>query len=47
MVIGTVDPFAKVKGKGIKKLLDAGCEVMVGILDDECRELNKRFFTFP
>ena len=46
VVIGTVDPFAKVKGKGIKKLLDAGCEVMVGILEDECRELNKRFFTF-
>ncbi|MFO8147793.1 MAG: bifunctional diaminohydroxyphosphoribosylaminopyrimidine deaminase/5-amino-6-(5-phosphoribosylamino)uracil reductase RibD [Bacteroidota bacterium] len=46
VVIGIVDPFAKVRGRGIKKLLDAGCEVSVGILEDECRELNKRFFTF-
>lgn len=46
VVIGTVDPFSKVAGKGIKKLLDAGCEVRVGILEEECRELNKRFFTF-
>ncbi|MDT0688296.1 bifunctional diaminohydroxyphosphoribosylaminopyrimidine deaminase/5-amino-6-(5-phosphoribosylamino)uracil reductase RibD [Salegentibacter sp. F188] len=46
VVIGTVDPFAKVAGKGIKKLLDAGCEVAVGILEKECQELNKRFFTF-
>lgn len=46
VVIGTVDPFSKVAGKGIKKLLDAGCEVRVGILEQQCRELNKRFFTF-
>lgn len=46
VVIGTVDPFAEVAGKGIKKLLDAGCEVIVGILESECRELNKRFFTY-
>lgn len=46
VVIGTVDPFAEVAGKGIKKLLDAGCEVRVGVLEKECRELNKRFFTF-
>ncbi|MDT0687276.1 bifunctional diaminohydroxyphosphoribosylaminopyrimidine deaminase/5-amino-6-(5-phosphoribosylamino)uracil reductase RibD [Autumnicola psychrophila] len=46
VVIGTVDPFAKVAGRGIKKLMDAGCEVAVGILEKECRELNKRFFTF-
>lgn len=46
VVIGTVDPFAEVAGKGIKKLLDAGCEVVVGILEKECRELNKRFFTY-
>jgi len=46
VVIGIVDPFIKVKGRGIKKLLDAGCEVNVGILEDQCRELNKRFFTF-
>lgn len=46
VIIGTVDPFSKVAGKGIKKLLDAGCEVRVGVLEKECRELNKRFFTF-
>lgn len=46
VVIGTVDPFSEVAGKGIKKLIDAGCEVIVGIREDACRELNKRFFTF-
>ncbi len=46
VVIGTIDPFAKVAGNGIKKLLDAGCEVIVGVLEKECQLLNKRFFTF-
>lgn len=46
VVIGTIDPFSKVAGKGIKKLQNAGCEVFVGILKNECLELNKRFFTF-
>lgn len=46
VVIGTIDPFAKVAGKGIEKLKKAGIKVAVGILEDECRELNKRFFTF-
>ena len=46
VVIGTVDPFAEVAGRGIKKLLDAGCEVLVGVLEKECQDLNKRFFTF-
>lgn len=46
VVIGTVDPFEKVAGKGIKKLLEAGCEVKVGFLETQCRILNKRFFTF-
>ncbi|CAN5153282.1 bifunctional diaminohydroxyphosphoribosylaminopyrimidine deaminase/5-amino-6-(5-phosphoribosylamino)uracil reductase RibD [soil metagenome] len=46
VVIGTIDPFAKVAGKGVKKLLDAGCEVIVGIEEAKCRDLNKRFFTF-
>lgn len=46
VVIGTVDPFAKVSGNGIKKLTEAGCTVTVGILEDECNALNKRFFTF-
>ena len=46
VVIGTVDPFAKVSGNGIKKLMEAGRNVTVGILEAECNELNKRFFTF-
>ncbi|MBP5630697.1 MAG: bifunctional diaminohydroxyphosphoribosylaminopyrimidine deaminase/5-amino-6-(5-phosphoribosylamino)uracil reductase RibD, partial [Bacteroidaceae bacterium] len=46
VVIGCTDPFAKVNGLGIKKLQDAGCEVEVGILEEACRELNRRFFTF-
>ena len=46
VVIGCGDPFAKVNGLGIKKLKDAGCEVVVGVLEAECRELNRRFFTF-
>lgn len=46
VIIGTVDPFAKVNGLGIRKLQDAGIEVISGVLEKECRELNKRFFTF-
>jgi diaminohydroxyphosphoribosylaminopyrimidine deaminase/5-amino-6-(5-phosphoribosylamino)uracil reductase len=46
VVIGTVDPFAKVCGRGIQKMRDAGIEVIVGILEKECQESNKRFFTF-
>ena len=46
VVIGTIDPFAKVAGTGIKKLIEASKNVTVGSLEDECNELNKRFFTF-
>ena len=46
IVIGNIDPFKEVSGKGIKKLMDAGCQVIVGILDEKCAALNKRFFTF-
>ena len=46
VVIGTIDPFAKVAGKGIEKLQNAGCEVILGVLEDECIAPNKRFFTF-
>ncbi len=46
VVVGCHDPFEKVKGKGIEQLKAAGISVMVGVLENECRELNKRFFTF-
>jgi diaminohydroxyphosphoribosylaminopyrimidine deaminase/5-amino-6-(5-phosphoribosylamino)uracil reductase len=46
VVIGMVDPFAKVAGAGIKKLMMAGCTVTMGILEEACRESNQRFFTF-
>ena len=46
VVIGCQDTFSEVSGKGIQKLKNAGIEVEVGILEEKCRELNKRFFTF-
>jgi len=46
VVIGTIDPFAQVSGNGIKKLQENGKNVAVGILENQCNELNKRFFTF-
>ncbi len=46
VLIGTIDPFAKVAGKGIERMKNAGIEVEVGVLENECRELNRRFFTF-
>ncbi|WP_160127547.1 bifunctional diaminohydroxyphosphoribosylaminopyrimidine deaminase/5-amino-6-(5-phosphoribosylamino)uracil reductase RibD [Kordia antarctica] len=46
VVIGTIDPFAKVAGKGIARLQDSGCQVTLGVLEAECKVSNKRFFTF-
>lgn len=46
VVIGCKDTNIKVGGKGIERLKRAGIEVEVGVLERECRELNKRFFTF-
>ena len=45
VVIGTLDPFAKVSGRGVAKLLAADVEVSTGMLEDECRELNRKFMT--
>lgn len=46
VVIGTVDTSDKVAGKGLSALRDAGCEVIIGVVEEECRRLNRRFFTF-
>lgn len=46
VVIGCIDAFSKVAGKGIEKLRNAGINVTLGVLESECRHLNRRFFTF-
>lgn len=46
VVVGTVDYHDKVNGHGIAKLQDAGIEVVTGVCEAECVELNKRFFTY-
>lgn len=46
VVIGLKDPHEKVAGMGIQKLRESGCEVAVGILEDECREHHKRYLTY-
>ena len=46
VIIGSLDPNIKVAGNGIKKLIEAGANVTVGVLETECYDLNKRFFTF-
>ena len=43
VICGLVDPNPEVAGQGIERLRKAGIEVVVGILEDECRELNKIF----
>ena len=45
-VIGCRDPFKQVDGKGIEILENAGITVTTGVSEDECKELNRRFFTF-
>ena len=43
VVVGMLDPNPLVAGKGVQMLRDAGIEVIVGVMQQECRELNKRF----
>ena len=46
VVIGCIDSFTKVAGKGIQLLKDYGIEVLTGVLEEECKASHKRFFTF-
>src|SRR6056297_2169826 len=46
VVIGTKDTSSKVSGKGISILKEGKCKVKVGVLEEQCREINRRFFTF-
>jgi len=46
VVIGCRDPFEQVNGQGIDKLKIAGVEIVEGVLENACRELNKRFICF-
>ena len=45
-VIGCKDSFSEVQGRGIEKLRTAGIEVTIGVLEEECKALNRHFFTF-
>ncbi|BAO77752.1 bifunctional diaminohydroxyphosphoribosylaminopyrimidine deaminase/5-amino-6-(5-phosphoribosylamino)uracil reductase RibD [Winogradskyella sp. PG-2] len=46
VIIGCIDDNPEVAGKGVAKLKSSGCKVIVGVLEDECKALHKRFFTF-
>lgn len=46
VVVGCIDPFARVAGRGVEILRQAGVEVTVGVLEAECLDLNRRFITF-
>jgi len=46
VVVGTIDPNPVVSGRGIKILENKGIKVTIGILEDECRKLNEKFFKF-
>ena len=46
VVVGCVDEFAEVQGRGIRRLRDAGIDVTVGVLEEACKALNRRFFTY-
>ncbi len=44
VVVAVTDPNEKVAGRGVKMLVEAGCKVTVGVLEEEARSLNRSFF---
>lgn len=46
VVVGALDSFSKVNGKGIDKIKQAGIEVKVNVSQEDCKSLNRRFYTF-
>lgn len=46
VVVGMLDPNPLVAGRGVKMMSEAGIEVVVAVLEEECRYLNRRFITF-
>lgn len=46
VIVGTLDPNPKVAGKGVKKLKDAGIEVIVGFLEEKCKKMNEIFMKY-
>ncbi|MGC6430483.1 MAG: bifunctional diaminohydroxyphosphoribosylaminopyrimidine deaminase/5-amino-6-(5-phosphoribosylamino)uracil reductase RibD [Jejuia sp.] len=46
VVIGCIDDNEEVAGRGVKKLIEAGIDVTVGVLEEKCKDHHKRFFTF-
>ncbi len=46
VVIGTLDPNPLISGKGVQRLRDAGIEVTVGVMEQECKRLNEVFFSY-
>lgn len=44
LVVGTIDPFPAVKGRGIRRMREHGVEVEIGVLRHDCRRLNEAFF---
>lgn len=45
VIAATLDPFAKVSGRGVAMLREAGVEVLTGLMEEEARSLNRPFFT--
>lgn len=46
VIIGTLDPNEKMAGKGVEKLRKAGIEVVVGVLEEQCKSINEVFFHY-